>query len=198
VAAADRKSVERSESRGRAALLTADRPGGGRGGDASASEPGLRAGAWAALPEVTCDFVGKAAEVFRGNFRGGRDPACREGPGADAALRHERHMAPEASSTRDGAPECLEERSLVQRHAWRGGAWCPAADLSPGRYQPQVLIFFLAPRERRLCRSAKKVGPKTQCKQSRRQILAAESMATSTPVEAHRFKSMGSIIRPRV
>jgi hypothetical protein len=46
--AADLESVERSESRGRAALLTADRPGGVRGGNASANEPCLRTGAGAA------------------------------------------------------------------------------------------------------------------------------------------------------
>jgi hypothetical protein len=48
VVAADRESVERSESRGRAVLLTADRPGGVRGGNASDSEPYLRTGAGAA------------------------------------------------------------------------------------------------------------------------------------------------------
>jgi hypothetical protein len=46
--AADQESGERSESRGRAALLTADRPGGVRGGNASANEPSLRTGAEAA------------------------------------------------------------------------------------------------------------------------------------------------------
>jgi hypothetical protein len=47
----------------------------------------------------------------RGNIRGGRDPACWEGPGPDAALPRARHMDPKASSTRD-------------QHAagWKGGA----------------------------------------------------------------------------
>lgn len=55
--AADRESVERSESRGRAALLIADRPGGMRGGNMSDSEPCMRAGAGNAQPQGTCDFV---------------------------------------------------------------------------------------------------------------------------------------------
>lgn len=50
------RRAEREGAGGRP-LLTAGRTGGLRGGNVSASEPGLRAGAGAAMPQGTCDFV---------------------------------------------------------------------------------------------------------------------------------------------
>jgi hypothetical protein len=93
------------------------KPPSGRSGGGGA---GLRAGASLGcvlareLPqEGTCDFVEMLPRSSEGtSWEGG---ACwREVTGQDAAFQHERHMDPEASSTRDSAPVCRVVRSLLR------------------------------------------------------------------------------------
>ena len=73
--------------------------------DASDNEPNLRLARELHVRRALVTATGNAAEgISRGNIRGregGRDPACWEAPGPDAALHRARHMAPQASSTRD-------------------------------------------------------------------------------------------------
>lgn len=94
-------------------MLTADRPGGLRGGDASASEPCLRIGAGAARLEVTCDFVVMLPRYSEGTSgEGGTQLAGRD-------LDRMQHYTANVTWLRKPAAR------VTRRHwcAWWSGGW---------------------------------------------------------------------------
>jgi hypothetical protein len=98
VGAADLESVERSESRGRAALLTADRLGGVAGSLRERQRAFDANWRVSCKPQVTCCFVVMLPRVFpEGNIHGREGPSLLGGSWTGCSITQRSHMAPEAA-----------------------------------------------------------------------------------------------------